>query len=118
MKPGAALGIYDVMNKGDESLAFPVPWAQSADTSHLVTPQEMHSLLGDAGFEIGEVEDRTDFALNFFRTSLAAAADGPPPLGIHILLGASAPEKIGNTLANFESGRIVLTQMIARRGAG
>ena len=115
MKPGATVCIYDVMKKSDEGLAFPVPWAQSADTSHLTTPEEMCALLADAGFEIREVDDRTDFALNYFRESAAATADGPPPLGVHLVMGAGAQEKFKNVLSNIENGRITPVQMLASR---
>ena len=115
MKPGATLCIYDVMKKSDESFSFPVPWAESAVTSHLTTPEEMRTLLNDAGFDVREVDDRTDFALNFFKQSLAAAADGPPPLGIHLIIGSSAPEKLKNMHSNIENGCISVVQMIADR---
>jgi len=115
MKSGATLCIYDVMKKSDEALTFPVPWADSNETSHLTTPEEMHAFLGSAGFDVHDVEDRTDFALEFFRQSLASAADGPPPLGIHLIMGASAPEKLRNVLINIEAGRIAPVQMVASR---
>ena len=115
MKPGATLCIYDVMRKSGEALAFPVPWAESNQTSHLTTPEEMRALLGGAGFEVQDVEDRTDIALEFFRQSLAAAADGPPPLGVHLIMGAGAAEKFRNVLINIEAGRIAPVQMIASR---
>lgn len=115
MKPGTTLCIFDVMKKNDESLAFPVPWALSQETSHLTTPEEMRTLLVEAGFEIVEIEDRTDFAINFFNKSMAAAKDGPPPLGIHTVMGASAPERLKNVLGNIEKGRIAPVQMIASR---
>jgi len=115
MKPGATLCIYDVMKRSDERFSFPVPWAQSADTSHLTTPEEMRTLLDDAGFDVREVDDRTDFALNFFKQSLAASADGPPPLGIHLIIGSSAPEKLKNMQSNIEKGCITAVQMIANR---
>jgi len=115
MKPGATLCIYDVMKKSDESFSFPVPWAQSADSSHLTTPEEMRTLLDDAGFDVREVDDRTDFALNFFKQTLTVAADGPPPLGIHLIIGTSAPEKLKNMQSNIENGYITPVQIIANR---
>ena len=117
MKSGATLCVYDVMQKSDENLAFPVPWAETAATSHLTTPDEMLTLLGDAGFSVQDVDDRTDFALDIFRQRLAAAADGPPPLGIHLITGANASEKFRNVLINIENGRVAPVQMIARRSA-
>jgi SAM-dependent methyltransferase len=117
MKPGAALCIYDVMKAGAGEPAFPVPWAETPETSHLTSAEEMRGLLDTAGFEIGEVEDRSAFARAFFQRALAAAAaaDGPPPLGIHLILGAGAPEKFRNMLANIEAGHIAPVQMIATR---
>jgi SAM-dependent methyltransferase len=115
MKPGARLCIFDVMKKSEDEITYPVPWAESSVTSHLTTPDEMRALLEAAGFDVIEVEDRTEFAIEFFRQSLAAAGDGPPPLGLHLLMGASAPEKFRNMLANVENGRIAPVQIIAIR---
>jgi SAM-dependent methyltransferase len=117
LKPGAVFCIYDVMKGSAGELKFPVPWAESPDTSLLTTPQETRALLSEAGFSVGEVEDRTAFALDFFRQSLATAAAGAPPLGLHIVMGASAREKFQNMLANLEDGAIAPTVMIARRTA-
>ncbi len=118
MKPGATLCIYDVMKTNGDDIDFPVPWARTPDTSHLTTPDEMRGLLSDAGFELGDVEDRTDFALDFLRNGPAATTGGPPPLGVHLLLGADARDKIRNALVNIETGRVAPIQMIARRNAG
>jgi hypothetical protein len=77
----------------------------------------MQALLRDAGFEVREVEDRTAFGIDFFRERLAAsaAAAGPSPLGLDIVMGASAPEKLRNVLANLESGAIAPVLMLAKR---
>ncbi len=115
LKPGATLALFDIMKKDDGALAYPVPWAVSDETSHLTTPDEMLSFLKAAGFEVTEVEDRTAFALDFFKQSFAAAKNGPPPLGVHLVLGAGASEKLKNVFVNIESGRIAPTLMIARR---
>ena len=117
MKPGATFCIYDVMKVGAGELAYPVPWAETAATSHLTTADEMRGLLDTAGFEVGEVEDRSGFARAFIQRALAAAAsDGSlPPLGTHLILGPSAPTKFRNTLANIEAGHIAPIQIIATR---
>ena len=115
LKPGATFYIFDVMKKSEETLAFPVPWANSDGTSYLTTPEEMCALLDNAGFDVREVGDRTDFALDFFREGMAAAANGPPPLGIHLVMGESAAEKLGNVMRNIENGHIAPVQMIAKR---
>lgn len=115
LKPGATLYIFDVMKKNDGELRFPMPWAETEATSHLTTPGEMCSLLESAGFEVREVGDRTDFALDFFRESMAAAENGPPPLGVHLLMGESAAEKSWNVIDNIKDGYIAPVQMVATR---
>jgi MPBQ/MSBQ methyltransferase len=116
LKPGAVLCIYDVMQGPNDGLKFPVPWAETPATSHLKTPQEMQALLADAGFSVLAAEDRTQFALDFFRQSVANAAAGmPAPPGPAIVMGASAREKIQNLRANVESAALAPTLMIARR---
>lgn len=115
LKPGAVFCSYDVMKGASDALMFPVPWAETPATSHLTTPQEMQALLHDAGFRVTEVENRTAFAIDFFRQSLAKASAGPSPLGLHIMMGATARQKFQNMLANLESGAIAPTVMVARR---
>jgi ubiquinone/menaquinone biosynthesis C-methylase UbiE len=115
LKPGAVFCVYDVMQGGSDGLRFPLPWAETPATSHLTTPDDMRGLLDAAGFAVTEVEDRTAFAVDFFRQSLANAAAGAPPLGLHIVMGASTPAKLGNMLANLQAGAIAPTLMLARR---
>lgn len=117
LKPGAVLCVYDVMQGAGDALKFPVPWAETAATSHLVTPQQMQALLDATGFDIVEIEDRTAFARDVFQRSLSkAAAGGVPPLGLHIVMGANAREKQHNMLAAIESGAIAPMMMVARSG--
>lgn len=115
LKPGATFCLFDVMKKSGEDLIFPVPWAESENTSYLTSPEEMHVLLEDAGFEILEVGDRTDFALDFFRENMAAVANGPQPAGISLLMGEGAAEKLKNIMVNISNGRVAPVQMIAKR---
>ncbi|NQU59564.1 MAG: methyltransferase domain-containing protein [Rhodospirillales bacterium] len=116
LAPGGVLCIYDVMKKSDEPLSFPVPWSETPDTSHLTTPDEMLVLLTSAGFEVEYVEDRTNAAIEIFKQSEAAAAnDGLPLLGVHLIMGPTAPQKFKNTRENIENGLIGPVLMVARR---
>ncbi len=118
MKPGAVLCLYDVMKAGAGDPVYPVLWAETPATSHLTTAEEMRGLLDAAGFELREVEDRSVFARAFFQRALAAAAKsegGLPPLGTHLILGASAPEMFRNVRNNIEAGHIAPIQIIATR---
>ncbi len=116
LKPGGRFGIYDVMREEDGELGYPVPWASAAETSFVEPAAHYRGALEAAGFAVEKERSRRDFALEFFRQMRAAAAqgNGPPPLGLHILMGHTTPQKIANTIDNLERGLISPTEMIAR----
>jgi MPBQ/MSBQ methyltransferase len=114
LKTRAVLCIYDVMKGAHEGLTFPVPWAEAAANSHLTSADEMHKLLAEAGFEVTEVEDRSAFAIDFFRKRLASVAPAPA-LGLHLLTGENSQDKFENYLRSVEAGTIAPTIMIAKR---
>ena len=93
LRPGGKLGIYDVMRTGDGDLSFPVPWAAEPAGSAVATPEEYKAAMEAAGFRLTAERNRRDFALDFFAQiqASAASASGPPPLGIHILMGETPP---------------------------
>ena len=115
VKPEALICVYDVMRGATGAVRYPAPWAETAETSHLTTPDETQALLEQAGFRIEDVEDRTAAGIAFFRERLSPSAGGPPPLGIHLLLGPGAREMFENVLRGMEEGALAPVAMIARR---
>ena len=117
LRPGGAFAVYDVMKTGEGDLAYPVPWATTPASSFLAGPREYRDALEGAGFVIEHEEDRREFALDFFRRLRARqqAAGGPPPVGLHLVMGSDAPTKIGNMLANIQEGLIAPVEMLCRR---
>lgn len=122
VKPGGTFGLFDIMRTGDGALAYPVPWARDAATSFVETPARYRVALEGAGFEIVAERDRRAFALSVFAALKANAAKaakgtkaGPPPLGLHIVMGADAPAKVANMIANVEAGRMAPVEIVARR---
>lgn len=115
LKPQGVFGIYDVMRESDGELKYPVPWASSDETSFVATAAAYRRLLAAAGFEVIWERSRREFAIEFFRQMRAQAAPGgPPPLGLHILMGASSPEKVANMIGNLERGLIAPTEIVCR----
>lgn len=117
VKPGAPFCIFDVMKGPGDGMRYPVPWAETETTSFLRTPAETRSALDEAGFEITEEESQRDFAIDFFREVFAnaAKADGPPPLGLHLLTGPNTAEKFSNYAAALEDRQIDPVIMVCRR---
>ncbi|TKB44378.1 class I SAM-dependent methyltransferase [Thalassotalea mangrovi] len=117
LKPGGTLGIYDVMKTGNGELTFPVPWASDSSGSAVAAPDEYQVALQSAGFTVTGLRNRREFALQFFAELRArvANASGPPPLGLHILMGDSAPVKVNNMIENISLDRIAPVEIIASK---
>jgi len=117
LKPGGSFGIYDIMRTDDAPLKFPLPWSSSAETSFVEAPTDYRAALSSEGFVVVEERDRRQFALDFYRAmkAKAAASGGPPALGLHVIIGPAAPERLGNMIALIERGTIAPVQIICRR---
>jgi len=117
LRPGSVFGIYDVMRTGPGELAYPVPWAATAELNAVAEPERYKKVLESEGFVITGQRNRRDFALAFFDELRAktGAAGGPPPLGLHVLMGKTTPEKVQNMIENISSGRIAPVELIARK---
>lgn len=116
LKPKGLFAIYDVMQVGTGDMLFPVPWADAPELSALESPEVYRDALNAAGFTIKSETDHTEFATGFFKKLFAsqAASDGPPPLGLHLVMGANAGTKVANMAANISEDRIAPIEMIAR----
>lgn len=117
LRSSALFGVYDVMRVSDGDVGYPVPWADNESLSTMGTPQAYEEALRTAGFEIVTVNDRRDYALDFFEAmrSKAAADSTPPPLGLHVLMAASTPVKVKNMIDNLMAGLIAPVEIIARK---
>jgi SAM-dependent methyltransferase len=116
LKPGGTLCIYDVMARGSGGLDFPVPWARTAATSHLMTSEALLDLLEANGFRPLELEDRTSFAIDYLQLGLQTENNAPQPIGAgHPVLGTDAKAKMRNVLNGIRNGCIAPVQVLATR---
>jgi len=116
LRPGGTFALFEVMKRGPDPLDFPLPWSSAPETSFVDLPETYRAAAEAAGFELVAERDRSAFASTFFArvTAMMAERGGPPPLGIHLLMGATAPRKIANYVTCLESGRTAPTEMIFR----
>ena len=118
LKPGAffALTEHGLGPKGD--VHHPVPWSEDGRGEYLVTPSETRALLQGAGFQDIDLEDTGTRYVAGYRMSLEKAEKGAlPPLGLHLLMGETALQKMRNSARNIEEGRTHPIQVVCRKPA-
>ncbi len=107
VKPGGIFAVYDELQGEGGDALFPAPWARDPSISHLATPDEMKSLLADAGFKVLDVHDSTDESQGWFEAmTTRMAQSGPPPVTVQVFLGGDFPEMTRNQVRNLTERRI------------
>jgi len=97
---------------------YPEPWATTAAASFLATPDETRRSLAAAGFEIASFRDTTaDVLASQAKLRERIEAEGPPPLGLHVLLGERMAEFRRNSERSLEEGRLIAVEALARKPA-
>ena len=119
VRPGGRFGLYDIMRTSDDSFSFPVPWASNESMSFVDDLPTYRTALEAAGFEVEQLRNRGPFAIEFFAAMREQSANngGPPPLGLHIILGQDAPLKIANMVDAVNAGTVAPVEIICRKPA-
>jgi len=118
LKAGGRLCVFDVMKGPGDGMRYPVPWSENGKDSFLKSRPETVNLLEEAGFAVADETNLRVYAQDYFRQALekAARADGPPPIGLHLLTGPNAPEKFKNYALALDDHQIepVILQAVLR----
>ena len=117
LKPGAPFVLFDILSAGAGEPTYPAPWAATPEQSFLATADEMSAHLERAGYSIIEIKDQTSQALGFLDENIARmkSLGGPPPLGLHLVLGPTFKEIIAVTRQNLAEGRLAPTVIYTRK---
>lgn len=118
LRPGGVFAVYDIMHVKGPHPAFPLPWAASEETSFLEPPEFYLEAASAAGFVLQSRRGRGDFARAFFARMAAALAEAPrPPLGLGVIMGPDARQKVANMAEAVASGGIEPVELIFRKPA-
>lgn len=116
LKPGGLLLFHDIFRGTGEAPVYPTPWAEDETISALVDEAEARRVLADAGLEPEVWVGKNPESVEFFERSLGRLEEkGPPPLGIHLLMGDEAVTKLRNLLRNLKEDRVSAVLGLARR---
>jgi ubiquinone/menaquinone biosynthesis C-methylase UbiE len=120
LKPGGRAGIQDVAQGPGGPPHYPLMWADTPQTSFLLTLEKTREEIAAAGFEILLWQDNTDAALaeaQAERERLKADPQPPPALGIHLIVGETFQQKVRNGGRSMSENRIRLVNAVLRRPA-
>ena len=117
LKPDGRLAIQDVAQGPGGDVVFPVMWADRPEISFLRTPDDTRAMLEAAGFKVLQWIDNSEAALIEAATEQARmrSPSGPPILGIHVIVGPSARDKMRNGQRNQEEKRTLLINALLQR---
>ncbi|MDE2583197.1 MAG: class I SAM-dependent methyltransferase [Rhodospirillales bacterium] len=95
---------------------YPVPWAASAETSFLSTPETTRADLEAAGFEILAFHDITA-AMHAFNEEMRekARSGAKPRLGMAVLVGDALAERRRNTARAIAGGNLLALEILVRK---
>ncbi|HEY2884970.1 MAG TPA: class I SAM-dependent methyltransferase [Rhizomicrobium sp.] len=117
LKPRGWLMLSELAKGTEAELDYPTPWAESAHTSFLSTPEETRSGLMQAGFDVVQSRSTLEQALAFGARSRAMVERGEkaPHRAVHLMHGELATQAIANTARGLSEGRIVPIEVLARK---
>ena len=109
---------YDIFRTESGKVNFPVPWADDASMSFLGTTSNMDDILESLCFKNLHTSDQTDKGIIFLQDLFEKLKmNGPPILGLNVLMGSSTREKLVNILRGLEEKQIVLQSGIYKKRA-
>jgi ubiquinone/menaquinone biosynthesis C-methylase UbiE len=117
LKPGAWLVLSEVAKGEGGDLDYPTPWAASARTSFLSTPEETRRGLLGAGFDVIRLHNCLEEARAFGARSRAMVERGekPPHRAVMLIHGDIATQAMANTSRGLSEGRIVPIEVLGRK---
>lgn len=116
LKPGGVLALANLCAGTGGAARYPVPWADTPDTSFLVTPEAMRADLEAAGFTIVSFRDTSAEVLPAsVKNRQRVEAQGLPRLGVHVIMGERMRELQINSARNLEEGRVAAVEALARK---
>jgi len=119
LKPGARFVLSEIARGTGPDIDYPTPWAKSARTSFLATPQETRTGLVAAGFEVLSLADKRQASAAYGARSRALVEQGGKPLhrAIGVVHGPMAATLIANSARGIQDGRTLPIEVVCRKPA-
>jgi len=117
LKSGAWLVLSEIVRGTNGEVMYPMPWAATAAESFLSTVDETRNGLRSAGFEVEQVKNDLERALEFAARSRAMIARGEKPSyrANKLIHGDAAAATLANVARAYEGGSLIPVEIVARK---
>jgi SAM-dependent methyltransferase len=117
LRPGAWLVLSELARGDGPEIDYPTPWAASAGSSFLATPEETRQGLVDAGFVVEQLHDTLAQARAFGAQSRALVERGekPPHRAVMLIHGGIAAQAMANSARGLQQGSVLPIEVLARK---
>ena len=119
LKPGAWLGLSEVVQGPGGAPDYPTPWARTASSSFLATLAETRANLVASGFTIESLHETTQASQAWAARSRAVVEAGgkPPHRAVSLIHGALAEEISANAGRALRERHTVQIEVVCRKVA-
>jgi SAM-dependent methyltransferase len=117
LKPGAWLMLSEIARGAGADPDYPTPWALTAQTSFLASPEATRGGLAAAGFDVVQLRSTREQALASIARARAMADRGEKPLhrAVALIHGQIARTVMANTARALADGRLDPIEVLAIR---
>jgi ubiquinone/menaquinone biosynthesis C-methylase UbiE len=117
LRPGGWLVLSELAQGPGGAPDYPTPWARTAESSFLATPQQTREGLEAAGFALSSLRETTEQSLAYGERSRALVERGekPPHRAVMLIHGEIATEAMANTARGLAQSRLVPIEIFCRK---
>jgi ubiquinone/menaquinone biosynthesis C-methylase UbiE len=117
LKSGGWFVLSEIARGGDGDVMYPTPWAATAAESFLSTVDDTRKGLRSAGFEVEQVKNDLQRALDFRAQSRAMVERGekPPNRANALIHGDIAGATLANVTRGYQDGSLIPIEVVARK---
>ena len=119
LKPGAWLGLSEVVQGPGGEPDYPTPWARTASSSFLATLAETRANLVASGFTVERLRETTEASFAYAGRSRAVVDAGgkPPHRAVSLIHGALAEEVMANAGRALRGRHTLPIEVVCRKVA-
>lgn len=115
LKPGGRCAFANLISGDGGEPHYPVPWAETCETSFLASEDETRADIAAAGFDVVSINVTSEDPVTARQARLKLESGWRPNLSPHIFIGERMFTYQMNNFRNGEEGRVKRIEIVARK---